>query len=1708
MRTPSPSAATVLLTVLLISLLGGWWWSTDQSADQETSLIGLRPPGPSVPSKSPSKNMVSLPAPAIGLTSNSLTPPTLDPREIQLPPPLKLAQGHDSSPDVVLFRDATLVSHRVAPADANGQVRRLEVYRTPSFKFPLLRVEAWFQPVAAGEAKLLRREISVADHVMVRFPADLDDAKVRAWAVSKGFTLRKKLRSAPVYLIGTSQSDVDAADVVMTAYRESFPALANKSSYAERDFVVSASVTPNDPSFPTLWGLHNTGQSSGVVDADIDAPEAWDIATGSRSTLVGIIDTGFDRTHADLAANAWTNPREVAGNGIDDDLNGYVDDVRGWDFYNNDSDPMDDNKHGTHCAGTIGAVGGNGAGLAGVCWEVSIVGLKFLSASGSGATSDAVEAVNYSTQIGVAMTSNSWGGGGSSQALKDAIEAAGTAGIIFVVAAGNSAANTDSLPSYPASYPSANIVSVASTTRADALSSFSNFGVTSVDLGAPGSEIYSTVLNGGYALLSGTSMATPHVTGALALVKSIAPQLTVAQLKQNLLSTVDPLPALSGRTASGGRLNVGRFMQQSAGPVPVISNTQIAEGSGSNKDGVLNPGESFTIAIGVTNRGTETASNITATLTLPPSSSYSVSENTITIGTLEPGAAASPLSAFALRSPSGLSTPHEETLTITLTYGAPLKSNQFTLPIRVNTTAHISGFVTEQSTSQPLARATISYDGPTSGVVTCDEAGAYQFTAVDGAYSIQASASGWLPSLAQTVTAPPDRSGVNFALRLPNLDLRPSSISLNLNAGDIATPSLLLANRGSIPLVWRLELFNEFTARDQVFHLPPVALTSADPDRPSATQDDTNNAAIVPMSAGLDTALGTLTGIKIGFLAESASVSLISADVAARGATVVTLSPPLSASALAGVQVVVVDDTVAVLSSNDVSTLRSWLQNGGGLLTEGDNLTSMVNLNTVLAGSGLVATSHEFLDLTLTDVRSHSITKGITSVFEAAAGASFTLSGAASPLLVEDSGAVHAAVSRLGLGRVVAVGNEITASSNFGTGQARQCANQMIDSLALTKNTPWVLPSVSSGSIAVGSSGRVDLAINTEGLITGTYQAHGVFYTNDPLAPEVRLPITVTVRGTPSLRVNSEVLNHGHVVEGTDSERTLAISNPGTDSLTVTKLTLRGKGAASFVVNPSGAINIDPGGTQNVKVVFVGSALGDYTAELVISSNAPSSPEKIIVLQASRVLAPRLTVSPDESRITIRQGDKSTVSFTVGNAGKGTLDWTALIAGNVPPGAKLSLTSGSLAPGKRAQVALTIDATGWKFDRTLFLRFISQNSGGPPLSRVVDITVVPAAVLEANPRELQIEDTFVFGKSTRNLSVVNTGLNRLVVKGAFCSNPAFSISAKWPLVIEPGGFTNVTVTFRPTKVGTASGSLLFTSNAPTVRTAIPVSGQALPAPQLSLSSSSLSLSVVPGSAATRTVSIQNKGGNVLNWAVKATQINGPVTASIVRFPSSSGTTAVGTSSTLDLDFETSALTAGTYNYALDFTSNDPRQPTLRYPIKITVQSLGWIKASPAAMSFPDTAVGGHREQELVLTNPGNLPVEIRSIAFDSRRFGLGAVTVPAVIDAGQELRFKVNFAPTTPGEQRSTLRCVTTSNLTPFIIIENPRSQSSCPAGIARCYPLHCHHRPWKHLGGTFRPQQHRRLSVDLEWSARKSLWVYQLQPQFGRLGPLIRPCL
>lgn len=460
-----------------------------------------------------------------------------------------------------------IVGVLIVTAAVLGQIRRWQ-------SKPLLNIEVDQSSVSKPNVKGRTFE-ETQPEVLVRFKDGVGVHQIKRIAGRLNDRLEDEIESVSGLV---SIDDLDNADAASVAaeYRKMAEVL-----YAEpvltielddpgpariyRDLVKRepADSIPNDPQFAEQWALNNLGQDGGKERADIDAIKAWAKTKGSTDVVVAVLDTGVDYSHRDLASNMWIRPERVPQY-IDDEL-GVFNDLQGFDATNNVSDPMDDNGHGTHCAGIIGAEGNNNEGIAGVNWNVQIMPLKFLGRGGFGTTKDAIEAINYAIDrkqkgVNLRVISASWGSTAYSKALEDVIRAAGEQGILFVAAAGNASTDNDKRPHYPSNYDLPNVISVAALDRTDSLASFSNFGAKTVHVAAPGREIVSTWLNDSYREASGTSMATPHVSGIAALILANEPTLSVEKLRERLLKSVDKIDSLNGKVVNGGRLNAAKAL--------------------------------------------------------------------------------------------------------------------------------------------------------------------------------------------------------------------------------------------------------------------------------------------------------------------------------------------------------------------------------------------------------------------------------------------------------------------------------------------------------------------------------------------------------------------------------------------------------------------------------------------------------------------------------------------------------------------------------------------------------------------------------------------------------------------------------------------------------------------------------------------------------------------------------------------------------------------------------------------------------------------------------------------------------------------------------------------------------------------------------------------------------------------------------------------
>lgn len=692
--------------------------------------------------------------------------------------------------------------------DADGSFERITVKKVDA-KYPYIRIEERIlrDPSTGGE-QTLEQAAMVADHILVRLADDMTEAQLTEFVTTHGGSMRRFVPSKPFFIVGLPSYEIEAYDLSLATYSMD-EALV---TYAEPDFFVHSFALTNDPMFSSQWNLNNIGQVPGVLDADIDALEAWDLEIGDSSLVVGIIDTGVNLQHADLIENLWMNVDEIPDNGIDDDANGYIDDVYGWDFHNGDNDPTDDNGHGTHCAGIVGAVGNNGIGVSGVAQDVSLMALKFLSNQGGGNLSDAVPALYYATDNGAFVTSNSWGGGGYSQAMSEAIEYARQANSIFVAAAGNEAQDTDALPVYPACYPQDNIVSVAATDRYDALASYTNAGSLTVDIAAPGTGIYSTyyggAYNNSYSSRSGTSMAAPHVAGAAVLLKASDPSLSAEEIIDRMLTTADFKSAFFGKIASSGRLNVNAALRSGTGSYLSHTGSSFIEVNG-NGNSVINPGESFDYSIVIKNVGAVMAEGVTATASLLyPDDDIVLLDSVSNVGNVEAGATVDTVfDPFRFSLSESIETPKEFRLLVSV---VDADNNQwdFEQVFVVMASTTVSGHVLSLADGHPIVGAKIYFWGDSEGVVDVDASGHYSFEVIDGTYFYHVVAEGFVNS-GIIVVDEAYVGGNDIILGRSHLHVSGTEVIEASQMQDAVTiHEIVVTNQGDVPLVYTADIIS------------------------------------------------------------------------------------------------------------------------------------------------------------------------------------------------------------------------------------------------------------------------------------------------------------------------------------------------------------------------------------------------------------------------------------------------------------------------------------------------------------------------------------------------------------------------------------------------------------------------------------------------------------------------------------------------------------------------------------------------------------------------------------------------------------------------------------------------------------------------------------------------------------------------------------
>jgi len=1402
--------------------------------------------------------------------------------------------------------------------------------------------------------------------------------------------------------------------------------------FVEPNYIVHASRAPNDPHYPSLWGLHNTGQSGGVPGADIDAERAWNVSTGSRNIKVAVIDTGVDYNHPDLAANIWTNPGEIAGNGIDDDHNGFVDDVHGWDFANDDNNPTDDVGHGTHVAGTIGAIGNNGVGVVGVNWQVTIVPVKFLGSDGSGATSDAINAIDYATQIGARVMNNSWGGGGFSQALLDAIRRANNAGALFVAAAGNNGTNNDLTPAYPSNYDSPNIIAVAALDRGDRLASFSNYGRTTVDLGAPGVAILSTFPGGGYTALNGTSMAAPHVSGAAALLLSANPDLSVSQVRQRLLLSAVPIPALAGVTTTGGRLNA--FL-------PLASPDTIPPGP--IADLAAGEATSYSLTLHWTATGDDGATGTAAT--------YDVRYSTSPID-----ASTFTAAAKAADPPDPLPAGAAQQMQVTgLAFGTPYYFAIKTRDEWDNTSAisNVAAATTlgppHLTIDPPSASASLFTGGRATQVVTLDNSGVGELTwslEVQGARvaGIAISPS----SAAPAVVAGAGRAG--RGLHPEAGGGRPSPVTPAPGPG--GPPARYAGTQPPRrPLLSPVESREPVTqgARLRILILgsggTPAeiqGLLAAFPD--VATVDLFDAAALVPTLDYLETYNSVIVTSDV-LWGDPAAVGDVLADYAdSGGGVVLTLASFIDGWALAG---------------RFVSGGYSPFQIGYGP-----------------GGSSPLGS----FDAT------HPIMRGVTQATGDVLGI-VNLSTGAVPVAAWANGFPFVAVK----GTNVAAINVFVAESGYWTGDIPLILHNA--AIWSGKAVTWLAAEPKSGVVPIGGRADITLEYDATGLSGGDYDARLELTTNDPDAAAPAVPVSLHVTGAPDVSLSAQTIDFGSPFVGGIVTKTLTVANVGAAVLHVDHLAVSG---ADFSAEPEGfVLGVQQQRDVEVSFFPTRAGSGSATLTIVSDDpDTPSAtvaltgtglPPPIVAAEPAAVAATLFTGGRQAVTLTLRNSGGSPLEFTSqvsepGAAGgfEATAAAATLGAAAMPGASGMPGTAGTggfdalavspepltcvvedraagliyaQADGGRNFYRYRVATNNW--EPLASCPFNSGNDGGAALLGGKVYTAYTV-----NPYNLGVYDIATdswtnianpLGDVTGNIASDDTGSLYLAGGLGFVRYDVATgtkvVLPPPPFPFQPWGGLRVfdgAVYGHAGNGGSQFARFLIASNVWQQLPSIPrgaVLGATIdPVAREYVAygnygeANLFRYSIRDDSWKVTTIPFFNVDDGGLAWMPDAPSAiyfiegqNGVrfarlrTTLPFVAVAPDTGVVAPAGSIGLQVQFDAASLAGGTYRADILFDSNDPRTPELTVPATMTVVAAPDLSASPGGLDFGSQFVGLATERILRVRNVGVLPLHVGAPSIDEPEFATDVAAFD--LDPGAERLLTVTYGASRPGSSSGVL---------------------------------------------------------------------------------------
>ncbi|MFY0688633.1 MAG: S8 family serine peptidase [Cyclobacteriaceae bacterium] len=1038
------------------------------------------------------------------------------------------------------------------------------------------------------------------NRVIVRRNQETSFSDMRSLRQSINAYVIKRFKLIDAELWSVSDVGVEEAVGILNAH----PGI----TYAEPDYELNLIRQPDDESFDELWGMHNTGQSGGTPDADIDALEAWSKGKGSKNVIIGVIDTGIDPDHEDLNDNMWINEDEIPDNGVDDDNNGYVDDVYGWDFVNDDNDPFDDNGHGTHCAGTIAAEGNNGIGVVGVNWKASLMALKFLGSGGSGNTSDAIEALEYAILNGANLTSNSWGGGGYSAAMEEMIWAANDANQLFVAAAGNANNNNDASPYYPSSYPNDNLISVAASDHNDMKASFSSYGATSVDIAAPGVNIYSCQPNDGYASLNGTSMATPHVAGAAALAWSSAPFLSNMEIKEILLSTVDPVEAFEGITLSGGRLNLSNVMDQAISWVAVNKETGSIQGSDT---------ESITLKFNAT------------------------------------GLVAGLYQANMIISTNDIVTP-VQTLAVELKVEGEPKMELST------DTLYFNAF-TNYDTAEYITIGNIGTDTLTITQTSTDTSifsvGSGLFELLpeeDTTLRVSLTADETGIATGHLIIHSSDTSNSVDSVFLSGMVLNPPLIGIDvdtlfktLNSGDTSSGFITIDNTlgGS-------ELFARFELTPKPNDTSFKAIDGADAGTLEYSDDQINHST-KPVT-GYESVLVIQNYSSWGLDLHDMVETLFGLDADVIGGHELTGTDFSNYDLIitAGGQ----GTSYYNYISDNVSKFEEYVLQGG--IVEYHLATQGAFVDVV----GNVTVAYGDLEVENRIVHDHPITSGIEGLIQGFyANHTYLedLPDHAEVLTITNNSEVPTTAKfRHGLGTVVVTGLTLEYLYRNDYNGGKILPNMMGYTLGLA-NKNWLSPNVFADTIPAGETREIGLTWNASGLSEGLYERNLVVSSNDPANEEMVIPASITVNHSSGIATDS-LIGFSDILVTDSVTKTVQIHSIGSDTLEIQNVYIK-NGLAEFKALIL-ETELSPGETTELIVSFVPKEVNEFVDTVVILSNDPSDPLVYLPIYGRSGTLPSIEVSPTELNLELHTGEKETRTLTIDNSAGGTpLMWSASV---------------------------------------------------------------------------------------------------------------------------------------------------------------------------------------------------------------------------------------------------------------------------------------------------------------------------------------------------------------------------------------------------------------------------------------------------------------